>query len=354
MINKNLSDAIYFLRCPMALLVICVHADFTNNFSYLGKSIVCQQDFGYHIVNFISHTLADFAVPLFYLISGILYYNSNENYGYVDLLKKKITTLILPYVCWNIIFFLAFFSNKGFTFIEFIHGMWYIPKGECVNGVLAMPWDGPLWFLRDLIVVFILTPILSFLIRATGCLYIILLTLLYATKIVSWYIIPGLSISSLLMFSAGMYLQYISKSYDWLSKLQNCKGWLCVLVIVANICTYLYSLYGSTSLVYNLMHFFAIISGIAFAFSVCNLTNDKVLSFMKNIGTHTFVIFASHTLFLTYVIKCIMLPFGYELAKFQTLIIFFASVIITYVASHILGVIINKIRILRLILSGGR
>lgn len=54
---------------PLAFLVVCVHADFTKKFSYAGKQVNCAYDIGYHIVNFISHTLADIAVPLFYLIS---------------------------------------------------------------------------------------------------------------------------------------------------------------------------------------------------------------------------------------------------------------------------------------------
>ena len=54
---------------PLAFLVVCVHADFTKKFSYAGKQVNCAYDIGYHIVNFISHTLADIAVPLFYLIN---------------------------------------------------------------------------------------------------------------------------------------------------------------------------------------------------------------------------------------------------------------------------------------------
>ena len=71
MLNRDLSDAINRLRMPLAFLVVCVHADFTKKFSYAGKQVNCAYDIGYHIVNFISHTLADIAVPLFYLISQV-------------------------------------------------------------------------------------------------------------------------------------------------------------------------------------------------------------------------------------------------------------------------------------------
>jgi len=45
---------------PLAFLVVCVHADFTKKFSYAGKQVNCAYDIGYHIVNFISHTLEEF------------------------------------------------------------------------------------------------------------------------------------------------------------------------------------------------------------------------------------------------------------------------------------------------------
>lgn len=65
MLNRDLSNAINRLRMPLAFLVVCVHADFTKKFSYAGEQVNCKYDIGYHIVNFVSHTFADIAVPSF-------------------------------------------------------------------------------------------------------------------------------------------------------------------------------------------------------------------------------------------------------------------------------------------------
>lgn len=129
MLNRDLSDAINRLRMPLAFLVVCVHADFTKKFSYAGKQVNCAYDIGYHIVNFISHTLADIAVPLFYLISGMLCFYSIRRYGYRSLLEKKSTTLLLPYIIWNLIFFITFSLDKDYTVYEFIKGFWFLPRG---------------------------------------------------------------------------------------------------------------------------------------------------------------------------------------------------------------------------------
>lgn len=89
MLNRDLSDAINRLRMPLAFLVVCVHADFTKKFSYAGKQVNCAYDIGYHIVNFISHTLADIAVPLFYLISGMLCFYSIRRGMDIAVFSKK-------------------------------------------------------------------------------------------------------------------------------------------------------------------------------------------------------------------------------------------------------------------------
>lgn len=105
---------------PLAFLVVCVHADFTKKFSYAGKQVNCAYDIGYHIVNFISHTLADIAVPLFYLISGMLCFYSIRRHGYRSLLEKKSTTLLLPYIIWNLIFFITFSLDKDYKYMSLL------------------------------------------------------------------------------------------------------------------------------------------------------------------------------------------------------------------------------------------
>lgn len=110
MLNRDLSDAINRLRMPLAFLVVCVHADFTKKFSYAGKQVNCAYDIGYHIVNFISHTLADIAVPLFYLISGMLCFYSIRRHGYRSLLEKKVYNIIIAIYYLEFDFFYNLFA----------------------------------------------------------------------------------------------------------------------------------------------------------------------------------------------------------------------------------------------------
>lgn len=353
MIGGRLSETIKLLRAPMALLIICVHADFTREFSYRGKEVLCIQDFGYHIVNYISHSLTDFAVPLFFIISGLLYSGGAARRGYKILILNKFRTLVLPYVLWNIIFFVAFFASKGYSVVEFLEGLWCIPgRSESLFGVLTQPWDGPLWFLRDLIVVFLLVPLIDFFIRNMGLLYIGLLFLLYATKIIPWYIIPGISITSLLMFSIGVYLE--RSNCDWLSSITPYRFLILFIFLFLSIYTYyLGSVQKDIGLFFNILHALTILFGISAAFSMANSYTTKT-SLLYDVGKSSFIIFASHTLFLTYLIKLVMVPFGYQIANIQTLFIYFTSIFSTYFITYMLGVLISKNSLLNSLLAGGR
>ena len=95
---------------PLAFLVVCVHADFTKKFSYAGKQVNCAYDIGYHIVNFISHTLADIAVPLFYLISGMLCFYSIRRHGISQSSRKKVYNIIIAIYYLEFDFFYNLFA----------------------------------------------------------------------------------------------------------------------------------------------------------------------------------------------------------------------------------------------------
>ena len=91
---------------PLAFLVVCVHADFTKKFSYAGKQVNCAYDIGYHIVNFISHTLADIAVPLFY--SDLLLFNQKAWISQSS--RKKVYNIIIAIYYLEFDFFYNLFA----------------------------------------------------------------------------------------------------------------------------------------------------------------------------------------------------------------------------------------------------
>lgn len=93
---------------PLAFLVVCVHADFTKKFSYAGKQVNCAYDIGYHIVNFISHTLADIAVPLFNIRYVVLLFNQKAWISQSS--RKKVYNIIIAIYYLEFDFFYNLFA----------------------------------------------------------------------------------------------------------------------------------------------------------------------------------------------------------------------------------------------------
>ena len=97
-----------------------------------------------------------FAVPLFFLLSGYWFMKSYEKYGWTGLLSRKLKTLYIPFVCWCLIGELAvlpsaLFASQSFSW-EAIAGIPVL----LMNG-LHLSWH--LWYVRGLILFFLLAPI---------------------------------------------------------------------------------------------------------------------------------------------------------------------------------------------------
>ncbi len=185
---KLLSATIDLLRFPLAIMVIFIHMNpEVSNLFDVDFSLIS----GHGIYNvtgvLLSHVLTHIAVPTFYLISGFLFFINFQKWsweGYKKKLSIRIKTLLVPYLLWNAIPFLlavlamlAAVAIKGKpivgveTFI--VEKNWHIfydcnewgtTRINWLGENLRMigPYDLPLWFLRDLIVVTMMTPIIYY------------------------------------------------------------------------------------------------------------------------------------------------------------------------------------------------
>lgn len=102
------------------------------------------------------------AVPLFFTISGFLFLRKFELSlpAYGEMLRNKFVSLLIPYVLFNagLAAWLYFVGS-----IDML-GSWGFLQSEGlftkVFGIGTTPLNYPLWFLRDLLVVFLLSPVL--------------------------------------------------------------------------------------------------------------------------------------------------------------------------------------------------
>lgn len=107
MLDGESSLRLNLLRFPLVVGVVFIHA-YSNTVGFAGGEIVgaSQPHFIVDFVrNFISQGVARIAVPVFFLLSGYLFFAgfvwSKESY--VIKLRSRRKTLLVPFLFWNIL-----------------------------------------------------------------------------------------------------------------------------------------------------------------------------------------------------------------------------------------------------------
>ena len=174
--SKRLSAAITWLRFPLIFFIIMLHC----------FSVVRLE--GYHSTY--SHIIYPFAlwmgetgVPGFFFISGYLYFLSRKTYA--QKMTTRIHTLLVPYLLWNSLLLLAYLvafalghpqdinnrSMADYQFLDYLRLFW--DRGSYDNGNFV-PLLCPLWYIRNLLIMSLLSPLLYYIIRYTRELFLIL------------------------------------------------------------------------------------------------------------------------------------------------------------------------------------
>lgn len=211
-----MSRTISFLRFPLTVGVVFIHSDMgAFRLHYLNGS--CSWlDF---VVN-LGHGLTSVCVPCFFIISGFLmfYHSDFTKTDYIRKIKRRWRTLCVPYLIWNFIGFTIFlikmhpiFSSQfpslaGFRVdIEvFLRSFWEANLPQEIN--IPGPIDYPLWYLRDLIILTLLSPIIYNIIKKIGIIFVLLMGVIWLFQFQTLVGISSLSGQSLFFFPLGAYL----------------------------------------------------------------------------------------------------------------------------------------------------
>ncbi len=241
----------------------------------------------------ISEGIARTAVPIFFIISGYLFFNNFTIKTYIQKINKRFYTLFIPYVFWSLlavfIYFILqsipsvqhFFKNEliiNYTFSEFLISTWVNPK------------NFPLWFLRDLMFLMVLSPIIYFSVKQYTKLYFI-------TIIILWFIIQQpiafsyYKAEPVFFFSLGAYISLINRNIVNM-KINNMKFLLLCII-------YLIVLFGKITLTmlyhtnYLFLHKLSILLGIIVFWFLLDryLTKNKLLLFLSQF---TFLYYVFH------------------------------------------------------------
>ena len=180
------------------------------------------------IVTFVGWTLPSFAVSIFFAISGyLLCFKSNgqEAGWYGKALRKRVRTLLVPYLAWCSIYALTVvpFTMYGNHLAHrdlFHHTPLHEPllsfwNLACIYGAdwTGAPANGVLWYIRDLVVLVVLAPLLIKLLSGFRRGWLCLGLMGAAFFLHDWvpaccwqFFETGFSLRGLFFFCAGIYI----------------------------------------------------------------------------------------------------------------------------------------------------
>lgn len=197
--DELLSKTISYLRFPLTVGIVFIHFSLAKGFDIDGiRYGLDNPDWYFYIVNFFSDVLPRIGVPLFFIISGFLFFYRKEydKDVYKQNLKTRARTLLIPFILWNIIaiirglkFFLPSFlsfirpTEIQLSFIRVINTFLFnIDNRGIIIGPPSAglyPIDVPLWYVRDLLVMAVLSPIIYWLIKKSKQWFVIVIGLVW-------------------------------------------------------------------------------------------------------------------------------------------------------------------------------
>jgi succinoglycan biosynthesis protein ExoH len=165
-VNANISSRINLMRIVLISGIVFVHVPHDPATSpYVGTYGVLDW-----LRVFLGDSLFRVGVPCLSAISGYLLFRRGlDSFDYGKTLKTKARTVLLPFLLWNIAFLaLAFVAqSKGISF-GYLPDIVGASAREWLNLAVALqdlPINVPLYFLRDLLLCIVLSPVLAWLIK---------------------------------------------------------------------------------------------------------------------------------------------------------------------------------------------
>ena len=182
---KLQSETIDRLRPLLALMVVGLHV---RPYYITGTETFFDGLYEASVIT-IYRVFFSIAVPFFFLISGYYFFKGLDKWDatiWKDKIKKRIGSLLVPYLLWNVIAFAGYFVTrfsghiiKGAPMPNILaelgeRGWLRIFWDRCLYGEIrtakmnlfgfavstSTPMNEPTWFLRDLMVVILFTPLM--------------------------------------------------------------------------------------------------------------------------------------------------------------------------------------------------
>lgn len=331
--NDLRSQSLDLLRFPLAVVVLIIHTFSVEGFKIHGTEISFENMPVLMEINyFIDGFLRGQSVPIYFFISGYVFFLGVEldKEHYVRKLKNRVKTLLIPYLIWNVLAvlivfprflpcFASLFPNIHKVGIDWswraIAGVfWNNQEGifvrpsmvEEITNHSIYPQDIPLWFVRDLMLVVLCTPLIYWLLKRTR--YYLVTVLGGLWFVLAYWDLGHVNqlLTAFFFFSWGAYMSVnqkdMMKEFNRMFTPSVVLYPLLALLYVAS--AHYFPDYSDTIKRLN------VFVGLFFAYNVSSwLLNRHVCKVSPFLASSSFFIYVAHTLICGDLLKCLFMLF---------------------------------------------
>ena len=166
--DKQINEKLFwkkkeFISFLSSVLVLFIHSYFAMDNTSNSLASVINHKFSF----FFSRSITQFAVPMFFMLSGISFFKGYNNEKYLTKIKSRIHTLVIPYLLWNTVWMLwEIFCSYSFVSKFSATGEQYpLTIASILKGIFFYGCNTPFWFLFDIIIFSFAAPLLFVIIR---------------------------------------------------------------------------------------------------------------------------------------------------------------------------------------------
>ncbi|MEN0115764.1 MAG: acyltransferase [Agrobacterium cavarae] len=292
-VDQNLSSRINLMRIILISGIVFVHVPHDPETSpFLGL-------YGFFdwVRVFLGDALFRIGVPCLSAISGYLLFRRGWNaFSYPATIKSKTKTVLLPFLLWNGGLFIAvMLLQRAGIGVGYFPDLWNAsPREMLSHGVAAeeLPVNVPLYFLRDLFVCILLSPLLALLVRRFALPTLAILLLLTAIPDLNLLIVQKKSI--LFSFTLGIALALHKIDLKMLDPYAKPLT-VVTLIVAAALATALYWTGPEFTFGLNLMrNLLAVFGVLGFWVASSLLVQNRLGQRLSQTGSLSFWIFCAH------------------------------------------------------------
>ncbi|MGV3588284.1 MAG: acyltransferase family protein [Adhaeribacter sp.] len=356
--NKYLSEKIKVVQFFAMILVVFLHS-YNVIVNFKTETLHTENGVNLFIQNFITNGIARVAVPLFFLLSGYLFFLKPDFslQGILTKYRRRFKSLVIPYLFWSVFGLLLFFALQNLPYAEnFFRNepVKNFSAAKLADTLLLNPVPYQLWFIKSLLVLVILSPVIYFLIKYLKFGWIVLAALLWFFNF-PYPLVLGFEFGlGVVFFSLGAFLALHQKNYLTCyfpkAAIIALLLWLVLLLVqtilidTVPLATYVALQKTSAALgVFAIWYFYDVL------FKGQSFGDKKYFSLFSL----SFFIFAFHEPILTIFKKGLIFLIGNT--EFTSILVYFLAPIITIIISLLVGTFLRqKATSFYQLITGGR